>query len=237
MTLENIDLKVGRKCQLVDSDGAFVDGNVTEADVISFVNDRYKQLYLKFTNKYPWFGQYYETVDLVEDQEFYSFEDLSLDLLVPNYAGIKYTSTDSDFTKIVRRERNNLFRVNTGKDQFDKSYPYYNYARDTDGDVGITISPTPDADVTDGLYFEYIILPSDLSGSGESPNLPEGLQTVMIAYVISDVWETKRDWSNSNQAYNRALMVDKEFFEHYRPKTSDTPVKYGINKSFNPFNR
>ena len=237
MELSAIDLKVGRKCQLVDSSGTFVDGNVTETDVISFVNDRYRQLFLKLVDKYPYLGQYSESVNLVEDQEFYSFEDLTLDYLVVNYVGIKYASTDTDFTKVTRKEKNILFKANTSKTNYDKTHPYYNFSRDSDGDVGITISPTPDAAVTDGLYIEYVYLPTNLETSGESPIIPELLQDVMISYVVADVWEAKRDWANSNQAINRAMLLEKEFFENYNPKTSDTPARYGINKSFNPFDK
>ena len=57
MQLSEINLKIGRKCQLIDSSGNFVDGNVTEVDCTSFVNDRYRQLYLKLTRKFPFNGQ------------------------------------------------------------------------------------------------------------------------------------------------------------------------------------
>jgi hypothetical protein len=237
MTLENANLKVGRKCQLVNSSGTFVDGNVTEDDVTSFQNDRCRQLYLKLIDKYPFLGQYEESIDLVEDQEFYSFGDLTEDLLVPGFVGIKYTSTDEDYTRVLRRERNRLFKTSTSKTNYDKSKPWYTFSRDTSGNLGIKLTPTPDAAVTDGLYFEYVILPDDLSSSGETFITPELLQDVQIAYVIADVWEAKRDWSNSNQALNRALLLEREFFENYNPKTSDTPARFSIGKTFNPFNK
>jgi len=237
MTLSSANLKVGRKCQLVNSSDTFVDGNVTEDDVTSFQNDRHRQLYLKLIDKYPWLGQHYESINTVEDQEFYSFEDFTSDLLVPNYVGIKYNSTDDDYTRVLRREKNLLFKDSTTKDNFDSSHPFYNFGRDTDGDVGIYIHPTPDASVTDGLYVEYVLLPADLSSSAETFSTPELLQDVQIAYVIADVWEAKRDWSNSNQALNRAMLLEKEFFENFNPKTSDAPARFGIDKIYNPFNR
>jgi len=237
MTLGNANLKVGRKCQLVDSSGVFVDGNVTEADVTSFQNDRHRQLYLKLIDKYPFLGQYQEPIDLVANQEFYSFDDLTVDLLVPNYVGIKYASTDTDYTRVLRKEHNRLFRYSTSKDNLDKSHPSYVFSMNTTGDWGITISPTPDAAVTDGLYIEYVLLPADLTGSGQTFSTPELLQDVQIAYVIADVWEAKRDWGNSNQALNRAMLLENEFFTNFNPKASDTPAKMGINKSFNPFYR
>ncbi len=237
MKLGAINLKIGRKTQLVNSSGTFVDGNVTEADCTSFVNDRYRQLYLKFANKFPEYGQYNEPLDIEEDTAFYAFSGLSKDMLVLNYVGIKYSSSDENYTTVKRREGNLLFKNNTDTTRFDKSAPYFKYTNDTTDGFGITIMPTPDSDVTSGLYVEYVILPDELSGVGDVPNLPDGLQDVLVAYVIADVWETKRDWSNSNQALNRAKDLDKEFFDNYKPKTSLTPVRYGIGKSFNPFNR
>lgn len=237
MTLSSANLKVGRKCQLVNSSDVFVDGNVTEADVTSFQNDRHRQLYLKLIDKYPWLGQFSESVDTVEDQEFYSFDDFTSDLLVLNYVGIKYSSTDKDYTRVLRKEKNLLFKQSTNKDRFDSSHPFYNYGRDADGDVGIYIHPTPDTAVTNGLYVEYVLLPADLTGGTQTFSTPELLQDVQIAYVIADVWEAKRDWSNSNQALNRAMLLEKEFFENYNPKTSDAPARMGIDKIYNPFKR
>lgn len=238
MTLGNASIKVGRKCQLLNSAGTFVDGNVTQADVYSFLNDRHRQLRLKLIDKYPFLGQYNETLDLDEDVEFYSFGNLTEELLVLNYVGIKYASTDTNFTKVTRGEKNRLFKNNTGKDNFDKTKPFYNFSKDaTTGELGIVISPTPDADVTGGLYVEYVILPDDLSGVNDTFSIPDLLQDVMNAYAIADVWEAKRDWGNSNQALNRALLLEKEFFENFKPKTSDTPVRMHINKVFNPYKK
>jgi hypothetical protein len=216
MQLSEINLKIGRKCQLVDSSGNFVDGNVTEEDCTSFVNDRYRQLYLKLTYKFPFHGQYNESVDLVKDQAEYAFTDLTEDVLVLNYVGIKYSSTDEDYTTARRREANLLFANSTDTDRFSKNAPFYRISRSVTNGLGITIMPTPDADVPNGLYVEYVILPEKLSAPEDSPNLPENLQDVMVAYAIADVWEGKRDWSNSNQALNRAMLLEKEFFDNYR---------------------
>lgn len=237
MTLGNANLKVGRKCQLVNSSGVFVDGNVTEADVTSFQNDRHRQLYLKLVNKYPFLGQYNETIDLVEDQDFYSFEDLSIDLLVPSYVGIKYSSTETDFTRVLRREHNQLFKNSTSKNGLSKNKPWYTFAMNTSGEWGIKISPTPDKNIIGGLYIEYVLLPADLTSNADTFSTPEFLQDVQIAYVIADVWEAKRDWGNSNQAINRAMLLENEFFANFDPKASDAPVKIWIDKSFHPFNR
>lgn len=238
MELQEIDLNIGRKCQLVDSTGAFVDGNVSETDVVAFVNNRYRQLYLKLVDKYPFLGQYNETLDLDEDVEFYSFSDLTESQLELNYVGIKYASTDPNYTKVKRREKNRLFKNNTGKTGYDKTKPFYNFSKDpVSGETGIVITPTPDADVTDGLYVEYVVIPDVLLNITDTPNLPFSLQDVLIAYGVADVWEAKRDWSNSNQALNRAMLLEKEFFENYNPKASDEPVRFSPNKTFNPFNR
>jgi len=237
MTLGNASLKVGIKCQLTDSSGNFVDGNVTASNVYSFLNDRHRQLYLKLISKFPFLGELNEELDLEDGESFYSFEDLTEDLLVPSYLGIKYASTDTDYTRVLRKERGLLFKRNTSETNYDKSKPWYTFTRNATGELGIQITPTPDADVTDGLYFEYVLLPEDLSGVDDTFSIPEGLQDVMVAYAIADTWETKRDWGNSNQALNRALLLENEFFANYNPKASDTPVKIGIGKSYNPFSR
>jgi hypothetical protein len=237
MNLKVINLKIGRKTQLINSSGEFVDGNVTEEDCTSFVNDRYRQMYLKFANKFPEYGQYSEAIDTVAKKSFYAFGDFTEDMLVLNYVGIKYSSSDENYTAIKRREANLLFKENTDTKKFSKTSPYFRVSRDNTKGLGITIMPTPSKSVTDGLYVEYVILPEALSADDMVPNLPDGLQDVVVAYSIADVWETKRDWSNSNQALNRAKDLDMEFFENYQPKSSLGPAKFGIDKSFNPYKR
>lgn len=237
MQSQAINLKAGRKCQLVDASGTFVDGNVLESDVLSFSNDRYRQLYLKVVNKFPSEGQYEEAFNTVADQEFYSFGDYTKEMIVLLYVGIKYTTADADYTRVLRRSRQKLFKNTTSEDGYSTTSPFYSHARDTSGNQGIKITPTPSTAITDGLYVEYTMVPEALSDAADEPDLPELLQDVLVAYMVVDIWEAKRDWANSNQALNRAMLLEKEFFDNYQPTASDQPVKWGVNKIFNPYQK
>lgn len=229
---------IGRKCQLTNSSGDFVDGNVSEGDVTSFLNTRKDFFYLKLVDKFPFLGEYEEPMNLVQDTNFYAFSDLTADQLHINYIGLKYSDSDTEYVKASYGEYNTLFKTNTSEEGLDTGHPTYRFSRNNTGDYGLSIYPTPSAAVTDGMLVRYVILPADLTSDSESFVYLPALSTPIVeAYAIADVWETKNDWTNSNQALNRAIALEDEFFKSYDPYGQDKPVKFNIGKTFNPFHR
>lgn len=236
-TLAKMQEEVGVKTQLVDKDGEFVDGNVTKDNVTSFLNNRKNELYLKIMNKYPEGGQEEEMLTLSAGESFIPFSDLSLSQVVLNYVGIKYGAAQPDFTKVNHKEHNVLFRRSTSTKGISPTSPKYSFKREGD-ELGIKIYPAPSETITDGVLVQYVLLPEDLFDPTDIPfGIPVLLHPVLVAYAIADVWETKRDWANSNQALNRAIMLEDKFFENYDPIGSDLPGRISVNKTFYPFTR
>ena len=236
MQLQTIQLKVGRKTQLLNSSGAFIDGLITAADVTSFINDRGREWFLKIQNIFPWRNSYTEYPNTVAAQTFYKFSGFTKDVVTINAMGIKYSSTDTDYTMLTKKPFKSIFQTSTSEDVTSETSPYYVEDKDTTGALGVNIYPTPSTSVTNGLMVKYTYMPVDLSiSSDEFEELPELLMETLIEYVVADVWEAKRDWANSNQALNRAILLESKFFENYDPQSSDTPARFYPNKTFNPF--
>lgn len=241
-TLQTIQLEVGRKCRLTDSLGNFKDGNVTATDITAFANQRQGELYLEVVKRFPYLGETIEYLDLEDGVNFYSFAGLTNEKVLISYVGIKYSSTDEDYTKCIYKQHNVLFSQNTDDDNALQAHPVYMFSKDpTTGTDGIEIHPmleSGSAHITDGIMIKYVILPDDLADSTDTMSMiPTLAHGVVVQYVIADVWEAKGDWSNSNQAMNRAMMLEDKFFKGFDPYGSDVPVRASIGKSFNPFVR
>lgn len=239
MDLSTARVKVGRKTQLLNSAGNFVDSMVLSEDVDAVLNARAREFFLKIQDRFPWWKEYTEYFDLTADDNFFAFSDLTAPTAVTiNTVGVKYNSSDTEYIFAQKKPFKSIFQRTTSESVTSKTSPFYTEASDNTEGVGIHIYPTPDTAVTDGLMIKYTYLGGELTGDGEEFSfLPELSMDVVIAYAVADVWELKRDWSNSNQALNRAILLEDNFFKSYNPQSSDTPARFYPNKTFNPFRR
>lgn len=244
MTLDEIRKAVGRKCSLLDSNGLFVDGLVLEADLTDMANERWRYLHLKYANKFPEALTVESEIDLVEDQHTYDLSAITtgateMDL---RYVGIMFNSTDTYYTRVMPKDYKLLFKDSTDLSIFKQTNPYY-FILPTDPAVAgdeitgrsIRIVPTPDAAVTDGLLVRLVETPVDMSADEDTPyTLPNMMHELIVDYMVADVWQIKRDWTNSNEAMGRAAYNEKRFFDEYQPSSADLPVKIDIGKRFKP---
>lgn len=244
MTLDEIRKSVGRKCSLLDSTGAFVDGLVLEADLTEMANERWRYLHLKFANKFPEALTVESKLDLVEDQHTYDLTAVTtgaeeMDL---QYVGIMYDTDDEHYTRVLPRHYKRLFKADTDLTLFQQSNPFYAVVPNMPAVAGneiegrsIRIVPTPDAAVTDGLLMRIVETPVEMSEDGDTPyTLPNIMHELIVDYMVADVWQIKRDWANSNEAMGRAAYNEKRFFDEYQVTSSDQPVKIDIGKRFRP---
>lgn len=244
MTLDNIRKSVGRKCSLLDSTGAFVDGLVLEADLTEMANERWRYLHLKFANKFPEALTVESKLDLVEDQHTYDLTAITtgaeeMDL---QYVGIMYDTSDEHYTRVLPRHYKRLFKNDTDLTAFQQSNPYYAIVPKmaaADGDEvegrSIRIVPTPDTAVTDGLLMRIVETPVAMSGNDDTPyTLPSIMHELIVDYMVADVWQIKRDWANSNEAMGRATYNERRFFDEYQVSSSDQPVTIDVGKRFRP---
>ena len=244
MILDDIRKAVGRKCSLLDSSGLFVDGLVLEADLTNMANERWRYLHLKYANKYPEALTVESTIDLVEDQHTYDLSAITtgageMDL---RYVGIMFDTTDTYYKRVMPRDYKLLFKADTNLSLFEQTNPYY-FILPTDPAVAgdkitgrsIRIIPTPDTAVTGGLLLKLVETPVAMSGNTDTPyTLPSMMHELIVDYMVADVWQIKRDWTNSNEAMGRAVYNEKRFFDEYQPSSADLPVKIDIGKRFRP---
>jgi hypothetical protein len=237
MILDDIRTAVGRKCSLLDSSGTFVDGLVLEADLTAMANERWKYLHLKYANKFPQALTLKRTEDLVEDQSIYDIGTSTSEEMDLIYVGIMYDTDDEYYTRVMPLGHKRLFKDDTDTSDHQQSSPYYYVvpSANTDGMRAIELVPEPDTDVTDGLLLRYLPIPADMSADDDTPyTLPTLMHQLIVDYMVSDVWQIKRDWANSNEAMGRASYNEKRFFDEHQPNSSDQPVRIDAGKRFRP---
>lgn len=246
MTFADIREAVGRKCSLVDSSGAFVDGLVSEADVLALSNIRWRELHTKFSEKFPDGLDLEFTKDLVDGTELYEVNEATADDDSLTYVAVKYATSDTFYTRAKRARYKTLKRYDTDSSKFSTTNPYYAMVPSRqDAEVGSSqqaikaafiLRPIPDANVTDGLLVKFVEEPEPMVIDADTPyTLPKGMHSVLVDYVVADVWEIKRDWANSNEAMNRAVMNEKAFFANYQPTSMDEPVRIDPGKTWDPY--
>ena len=246
MTLLEIQTNVGRKCSLIDGSDNFVDGLVTAADITALANIRWRELHVKYTDRFPDDSTLEIYKNLVEDQADYELSETGIEEYILPYVGIKYASTDEYYTKVRRSRYNKLNKTSTRTDTYSQTSPFYMEVPSRQDAVGsssqqhikkaVRLRPIPDAAITDGLLIKMVEMPAKMAIDDDVPyTLPEAAHSLIVSFVVSDVWEIKRDWANSNEAINRAYAQDKHFFSNYQPTTADRPVTFDIGKTFDPY--
>ena len=246
MTLSEIQSDVGRKCSLLDSSGNFVDGLVSASDVTALANTRWKQLHVKYAERFPDEITIPIIKNLTADSGDYEISETGFTEFLTTYVGIKYDTTDTVFTRARKTRYKAVHKNDTDETGLSQSTPYYMEVPSRQDAVdpstqqkiikAIRIKPTPDTNVTNGLFIRAVELPVEMAQLTDEPyTLPLAAHSLIVDYVVADVWEIKRDWANSNEALNRAVMNDREFFQNYQPTSADEPVRMGVGKVFDPY--
>jgi hypothetical protein len=246
MKLSEIQEAVGRKCSLLDGSGNFVDGLVSAEDITALANLRWREIHVRFSDKFPDDLAIEVTLNLVKDQGDYEITGLNTSEYTLPYVGVKYSASDQYYRKVRRSRDDSLNKVDTDTRKFSTTAPFYSRVAESDstppGSAQVPINrlirlrPIPDANVTAGLFLKVIEMPAFMEIGNDTPyTLPEAAHSLIVDFVVADVWEIKRDWTNSNEALNRAMLSDKLFFQNYQPTTADIPVRISPGKGFNPY--
>lgn len=242
MNLDSIRKAVGRQCSLLNSAGEFVDGLVLEADLTALANERWKYLHLKYANKFPEAMTIEVTQNLVADEGTYTLDTTDYTDFDLQYVGIMYDTDSEYYTRVRPRAYKILYKDSTDTTSHLQSNPYYyvlpapiGAGEDHISQRAIEIVPTPDTNVTDGLMYKMVEMPQDMSADEDIPyTLPTIMHSLIVDYMVADVWQIKRDWANSNEAMGRATYNEKRFFDEYQITSSDLPMKMDIGKRFRP---
>lgn len=242
MTLLELKQFVGLKTAILSNAGAYVDGMVHEADLVTFINIRRQELFMKFAERYPTHYEQKAYADLEAGIDEYTINGQALDFLDIRYVGLKYSTSDTVYTRARQLDYRLLQPTNTDTTGFATSNPKYEFTmlkelNPVNGLIeerrAILLRPIPTVAVTDGLYLRYVEIPTDMSIDTHSPtDMPTVAHSIIALYAIADVWETKGDWVKSEKAMNRAVYKEKEFFENYQPAASDEPVTVQLTRTY-----
>lgn len=240
MTLLELKKYVGRKCNIMTQGGVFVDGLVSEADIAEHINNAYYYLQLQLAEKYPENFTVQATQSLEADVSLYAIGGEASDTILPVYVGIKYDTTDTNFTRCTRRSYKQLFSTSTSEEGFAQSTPYYYLGTIKNSTTGVLVPaigivPTPDTTVTDGLLMRYTELADNLDDAADIPYaVPATAHELIAKKAVADVWEQKGDWAKSERTMNRFLFESQMFFDNYQPWAADEPKVAEPGRTFNP---
>lgn len=227
----------------MNSSGTIVDGLVTDDDLDSFIQMRYKEMFNVMAEKYPENFEVETLWDTVVSRTLYAFSGGSSDLYELRWVGIKYSSSDTYYTRVIPRPYTDLFKYSSDTSWFTQTAPKYaltTLKQETTETLypAIMVLPAPTAAVTDGLMARYVEMPPAFSDDADVLTMiPETAQHIVGYAVIADIWEKKGDWAKAERAFNRFLLARKEFLEGYTPRAADTPVRMIPQVSFNPLRR
>jgi hypothetical protein len=240
MTLEDIKFYAGLKTGNVASDNSIASGMVNNNDMTVLANIHWKNLFMEFVFNNPQDYEVEAHMDTTADQSEYDLTTtipLFYEIL---YLGIKFSSSDSDYTRMKRREYNTLHSIDTDESLYQVSSPYYYKTSFKDTTTGkltnsIGVVPVPETSVTDGLYMRYVEIPTDMASASDTPyNIPPTAHQLIALAMIPDIWEAQGDIPRSEQTMNRYLLAKKYFFENYVPMAEDEPARFVPDRSMDP---
>jgi hypothetical protein len=243
MTFLEIKTQVARKCGLLNYAGAYVDGMVSETDLEDLINTRYREMFVQIAEKYPYMFEVEGIFDTVASQAQYTLSGDASDIYELKYVGIKFNSTDTDYSEVDRIEFDIAHPDKINTDLFSEANPkYYRTAAKSSVDGALTDSivflPVPATTVTNGGYIRYLETPAKMTSDTHTPSmLPLTAHSLLVEKVIPDIWEIKGDWARSDKALNRFIFDEERFYKDYQPIASGKPARVQLNRVFNPFNR
>lgn len=230
------------KTALINTAGDYVDGLVTDEDLDFYGNEIYKELFMRFAEKFPEHFEVTSYAPITVDVGKYKIGGDAADHLEFKWVGIKYSSTATEYKRVKRIERSIAFSTDDDRTGFSQTAPKYllsavKTAIGEPTERAMEILPAPDATVADGLELVYIEIPLDLTNSDTPSSIPSTAHKLIANYLIADIWETKGDNAKADKALLRAEEKEQKFFENYQPKASDTPANWSPDRSFSPYRR
>lgn len=179
------DILTRVKRQFGDESGV----QVTDADIIRWVNDGMRQIVQ--TNE--GLLEKSATADLVEDQQEYT---LPTDLLILKVISCK-TSGESSYTPL------------RGMSFIDFNQRIDGWDGDTDSKARpelftifggkIQLFPIPSEDTTAGLKIYYNKLPTDVTTTTDTPEIPTLYHEALVKYCLTQAYEMDEDFQASAQ--------------------------------------
>lgn len=235
ITREKIVEYVGSRVNQWDG-SKFVDGKLTEQMLHDAIQNRYDELFSHLAKNFREdftretdtnFGPSYDDATATGVYDLSAILDNSHVLL---WVGVKYATSDTDFTHCERREYNDLFQ--TGSETYSQNDPKYAIRTITvsGSDVkGLEIFPhNTDTDVTSGLRIRDIERPPRLSGSvNVSDAIPAASQWYIGEGALIDAYQILGGDYKGMVPNQMGIweMYKNQAVSDYIPKTAGGPAR------------
>lgn len=123
----------------------------------------------------------------------YGFDTDATDLLGIHYVGVKYASTDDDYTRAIAVDERDIFKYRKGRSKFttfSQVAPVYVLETIDVSSVpktGIRIFPFDwSTYLADAIYLRYGELPAAMSSDSDVPRLPLGFHKLLVYGATAD---------------------------------------------------
>ena len=122
-----------------------------------------------------------------------------------DWVGVKYLTTDNDFTRATRSTFRDEFKTQKGRDRnalYSTLNPkFYFDTMDIGGTPksAIVLKPIPTVAITEGLYIKVRGEPKQLVNDNDVPRLPTGHVMVLVNGAIAEAFRKMRLFSEAQQ--------------------------------------
>jgi hypothetical protein len=185
----------------------------SDTNLLRSLTERHKQLFIKLSDMKEGYGETTATDNLVSGTAAYSLPTSTLRL---KRAEVQYATGGSwanvSFFDINERSGDNS-STSIASD-FSKERPYGDVVANT-----LVLYPIPDANVTSGLKFWYVPIPSEISSTATTPTAPEEYHRLLADLISIDIRLMKADISGT-QALQAEDVIWKFLKEQLSPRVS-----------------
>lgn len=206
MTLTDLRNDLGSLINQVDDNGAFVSSSVSTTEADRWINEALRDVYLRYALQNKEALTQRGTFNLSNGVDTYTFGGDGTDVLFVTQLGVKYTSTDTYYTRVRPMSFPDTQVI--GNEEYPADAPvYYRVTKKVSGvpTNGIKLSPEPTEDVTGGAEIYYIEAhPALTTGTDTVVRLPNNFAS-LIPYGAAVKAFYKLDLDN------RALTMKKMF--------------------------
>lgn len=207
MTLAEIRNELGSRINQTDGSGDFASTIITSTEADRWINQAMEQVYMWYALANREKFQQSATFNIVANQNSYTLGGDAATAMAIMWLGIKFNSTDSDFTRVWPMNYPDIY-FQTDDEKYVQSDPHYYRTMTTVSSVPtntIVIDPTPDANVTAGGKLIYLKPPATLSSDSDVPSrIPSQLHKHIVdGAAVNAFYKLERD--------DRAASFSKRF--------------------------
>jgi len=160
----------------------------------------------------------------------------------PIWVGVKWTSSDLDFTRCDPLKDEDLYNSSRGRTAdtlFSQAYPVYTFQTESVSSVPTsTIKIRPfdwTANIEDSVYLKYVKKPAELTNTTDVPRIPLGGHKGIVFGATADALMKLEKFDQANQ-YEAKFIEAKQRLMKIRP--SERPVRtIDFMKNTLPFTR